>query len=165
MISAKPLKLIISLLIPQLAGWIGAIFTTPSIASWYASINQPNLTPPNWIFAPVWTILYLLMGVAFYLVWTKSQGPIEWSRGRLKRTAFIVFFGQLALNTAWSIIFFGRHQIGVALVEILLLWVVILPNIIFFYRVRRLAGLLLVPYLLWVSFAIYLNAAIWTLNR
>lgn len=151
-------KLIISLLVPQLAGFLGALATTPAIKTWYAHINKPPFNPPNWLFAPVWTTLFLLMGIALYLIW--KQGITNASK-----TALIFFFIQLALNTLWSIIFFGLHQPFYAFLEIIILWLVILMTIIKFYSLSHLAAYLLMPYLLWVSFAGFLNFNIFWLNR
>jgi len=147
------IKLIISIVICQLAGVIGSIYTTPAIKTWYAFLNKPSFNPPNFVFAPVWTILFLLMGVALYLAWLKKQ-----------KEALIIFAFQLILNVLWSIIFFGLKMPSVALVEILMLWVAILYTLVNFYRVSKLAGFLLLPYLLWVAFAAVLNLSIWLLN-
>jgi benzodiazapine receptor len=150
-------KLIISLLIPQLAGGIGSIFTASSVKSWYLTLEKPAINPPSWVFGPVWTALFLLMGYALYLVWTaKTEKSKKW--------AYVIFGGQLVLNTLWSIIFFGFQNPGLACVEIWILWLAILANIVVFYRINRWAGYLLVPYIAWVSFAIYLNYSIWRLN-
>ncbi len=148
------------------AGVIGGFFTSPSIPAWYASLAKPYFNPPNWVFGPVWTILYILMGVAFFLVWRKS-GRREGKDGRKSKyfnTAAALFGIQLALNALWSIVFFGMHSIGGALAVIGLLWLAILANIVWFWRSSRAAALLLVPYIAWVSFASFLNYVIWTLN-
>ena len=149
---------IICLAIPQLAGGLGALFTSANIPTWYASIARPELAPPNWIFGPVWTALFLLMGIALFLVWKRGQQGV-WVTG-----ALAIFGIQLALNILWSVLFFGLQSPGLALIEIGVLWVAILATIISFSGISRIAGLLLVPYLAWVSFASYLNYAIWTLN-
>jgi len=149
----KFLKLIISIIICELAGIIGSFFTASSVSSWYAELAKPQFTPPGWVFAPVWTTLYLLMGVAAFLVWTS---PV--SKG--KKVALIIFAVQLVLNTLWSIIFFGlRSPLG-AFIEIIFLWLAILAAIIAFSRISKPAAWLLLPYILWVSFAAYLNYAI-----
>ena len=150
--------LILSLFICQLAGAIGAIFTTPSIPVWYAGLNKPFFQPPGWLFAPVWTMLYLLMGIALYLVWSKGLGHAG------VKTALTVFMLQLVLNTLWSVLFFGLNNPLIALVEIAVLWLAILMTIKKFQPISKTAGLILIPYLLWVSFASILNLFIVVLN-
>lgn len=152
------IKLIISIVICQLAGIVGSLFTVPSIPSWYASLNKPEFNPPNWIFSPVWITLFLLMGISLYIIWS-SKTKISY-----KKTAFIFFGVQLLLNTLWSIIFFGFQAPFYAFIEIILLWFSILITIIVFYRISRPAAYLLVPYILWVSFAAVLNFFIFILN-
>lgn len=142
----------------QAAGLLGSFFTAPSIPTWYATLVRPELAPPNWVFAPVWTTLFFLMGIAAFLVWRAG-----WWRKDV-RVALYVFLAQLVANTAWSIFFFGFQNPGLALVEIAVLWLLILATILFFARVSSIAAFLLIPYLLWVSFASYLNYMIWTLN-
>lgn len=151
-------KLVIALALPQLAGLIGTIFTTPAIPTWYAELVRPALNPPSWVFAPVWTLLFLMMGVAFYMVWKEGVDRKE------VRVAMWVFGGQLMLNTLWSIIFFGLQNPGLALIEIVILWGAILATILFFAKVSKRAAWLLVPYLAWVSFATYLTFGYWILN-
>ena len=151
-------KLIIAIVVSELAGIIGSVFTTPSIAGWYAGIVNPALNPPAWVFGPVWTTLFALMGIAAFLVWKKGLDR------RDVKIALGIFIGQLVLNTLWSIIFFGLHSPCGALVEIVFLWLAILATIIAFYKISRPAAWLLVPYILWVSFAGYLNFSIWQLN-
>ncbi len=151
-------RLIAAILLCQLAGFVGSVFTAPAITGWYASIQRPVFTPPNWIFAPVWTALFLLMGLSLYLVWEKG---LEKKGAKL---AVSVFAFQLALNVLWSFLFFGLQSPFLAFIEIVLLWIAILATTIFFYRISKKAGLLLVPYLLWVSFAAFLNYSIWILN-
>lgn len=153
----KIYKLIIALIIPQLAGGLGSVFTAASVKSWYLTLEKPLLNPPSWVFGPVWTILFLLMGYAFYLVWI-SDGKEK------KITAYITFAIQLVLNIFWSAIFFGLKSPGLALMEIWFLWLAIIFNIFAFYRISRLSAWLLIPYLLWVTFAAYLNYSIWILN-
>jgi len=151
------LPLLISILIVFSFGFIGSLFTTPSIATWYAFINKPLFSPPNWIFAPVWTLLYILMGISAFLIWKK--------RDNLKTKQALIFYGiQLILNALWSIIFFGMHNPGLAFLEIIILWLFILITLIKFYKINKTAGILFIPYLLWVSFASILNYAIWMLN-
>jgi benzodiazapine receptor len=158
MISMKPwIKLLISLAVPLAVGGVAGLFTQPEIESWYRTIQKPSWQPPNWLFAPVWTTLYLMMGVALYLVW-RSAAPA-------KRLPIILWIVQLVLNFFWSAIFFKHHQIGWALVDILLLWVFILLTIFSFARISRPAAWLLVPYISWVSFAAILNFAIYQLNH
>ena len=155
------LKLIIAIVVSELAGIIGSVFTAPAISSgWYATLIRPALNPPAWVFGPVWTTLFALMGISLFLIWKSdpSVAPKERRRGG------ILFFIQLALNTLWSIIFFGLHSPGGALVEIIFLWLAILATIIAFAKISKPAAWLLVPYILWVSFAGYLNYSIWVLN-
>jgi benzodiazapine receptor len=136
------------------AGYIGSTFP---IDEWYTALSKPAWNPPNWLFGPVWGVLYLLIAVSAWLVWRKT-GLV---RASLPLGLFAV---QLVLNAAWSWIFFGRHEIGLALIEILILWVAILGTIIAFWRLNPVSGYLMVPYILWVSFASVLNFAIWRLN-
>jgi tryptophan-rich sensory protein len=150
-------KLIISLIIPQLAGGIGGIFTAKSVRTWYKTLKRGAVSPPDWVFGPVWTTLFLLMGISLYLVWTKEN--VEG-----KKLAIWIFGIQLSLNVIWSLLFFGLHRPDLALIEIFVLWLVILVNFFVFFAISKPAGLLLVPYLAWVSFAIYLNYSIWRLN-
>ncbi len=152
------LKLIIAITISELAGVVGSVFTAPSVAGWYAELAKPVVNPPAWVFGPVWTTLFALMGIAAFLVWKKGL------ERKSVKIALSIFVGQLVLNTLWSIIFFGLHSPGGALVEIVFLWLAILATIIAFARVSKPAAWLLLPYILWVSFAIYLNYALWTLN-
>lgn len=149
-------QFIVCLLICEGAGGVGAIFTTPAIASWYATLTKPSFSPPNWLFGPAWTILFLLMAISLYLIWQSKEN---------KKAALWVFAIQLALNILWSVIFFGQQQPFIAFIEIIILWLAILMNIIYFYRVNKTAGLLLVPYILWVSFASVLNYVVWQLNK
>jgi translocator protein len=150
-------KLIISLILPQMAGIIGSLFTIRSIPTWYAALDKPSFNPPSWIFGPAWITLYILMGISFYLIWIKSDLP---NFGLLSS----VFILQLALNAFWSIIFFGLKSPLYAFIEIIALWVSILICIILFYKVSKMSAYLLIPYLLWVSFASILNFYIWKLN-
>ncbi len=139
------------------AAWIGSSATMPEIKGWYTTIQKPPFNPPDWIFGPVWTTLFALMAISAWIIWRPAG-----FRGAAVPLA--VFFLQLALNTLWSILFFGQHAIGAAFVDIVLLWVAIALLIVLFYRRHRLAGLLQVPYLAWVSFASVLNYEIWRLN-
>lgn len=151
-------KLAASILVCLAAGWIGAIFTTRSIPIWYAGLAKPSFTPPNGLFGPVWTLLYILMGIALFLVWRKA--PHSAGAG----LALVLFLVQLILNVLWSILFFGFRSPALGLGNILFLWAAILVTMILFFRITPAAGALFVPYLLWVSFASVLNFAIWRLN-
>ncbi len=152
------LKALLFVVFCELAGIVGAVFTTPSIPDWYAKINKPSFNPPNWVFGPVWTLLYALMGIAAYLVW---QQGIE---NKAVKNALFLFALQLILNILWSFFFFRLQSPFHALIEIILLWVLILATIVSFYQINKVAGLILVPYLLWVSFATLLNFSIYRLN-
>jgi len=139
------------------AAFVGSIFTTPAIPGWYAALIKPSWTPPAWVFGPVWSILYLMMALAAWLVWRQA--------GRTAVvTPLMLFFVQLALNTSWSILFFGLRMPGAAFAEILVLWLAILATMIAFWRSTSPAGLLLLPYLVWVTFAAWLNFTIWRMN-
>jgi translocator protein len=174
-------KLAISIIVCEAAGLIGSFFTAPAIGSWYYFLNKPSFNPPNWIFAPVWTILFLLMGVSFYLVWLKkwsiredaessdrkAWNPVSeklWTGSWKEENAFMIFVLQLVLNVLWSVIFFGLKFPGIAFFEILMLWFAIFYTIVNFYRISKTAAYLLIPYILWVSFAAFLNFSIWQLN-
>jgi benzodiazapine receptor len=152
-------RLVVSIVVCQLAGGIGAIFTTPAIPTWYAGLNKPAFNPPNTVFFPVWTTLYALMGIAAFLVWRKGL------RERSVRVALGIFAIQLVLNTVWSIIFFGQQSLFGGLIAIVFLWIAIVVNIVAFWRISKVAGALLIPYILWVSFASLLNYSLWMLNR
>jgi len=151
-------KVIIAIAVSELAGIIGSVFTMPAIPEWYASLIKPALAPPSWVFGPVWVSLFALMGVASFLVWQKG---LEQSKVKIALSLFIV---QLILNVAWSAVFFGLHDPGMAFVEIIILWIAIFAAIVAFAKVSKTAAFLLLPYLAWVSFASYLNFAIWSLN-
>ncbi len=155
------LKLVITVVVCEVAGMIGTIFTAPSIPAWYAALTKPPLNPPAWVFGPVWTILFALMGISLFLIWKSASFVTQKER----RVGIILFFVQLALNIFWSIIFFGLHNPAGAFVDIILLWFAILATIIAFAKISKPAAWLLVPYVLWVSFAAYLNFAIWMVNR
>jgi tryptophan-rich sensory protein len=158
------LKLILSIFGVGLAGAIGSVFTSSSIPNWYAGLLKPALNPPNWLFGPVWTILYLLMGISVFLVWKKENEP-EFLNQKLKiKNALLIFIGQLSLNASWSILFFGLKNPGLAFIEIIILWFFILFTIIKFFQISKTAAYLLLPYIFWVSFATYLNFLIWQLN-
>jgi len=151
------LKLIFSLLLPLSLGSIAGIFTAEAVPEWYATLNRPSFSPPNWIFGPVWTALYLLLGISLFIIWKQNNSE---KRNR----ALLVFALQLILNFGWSFIFFYFHMIGIALIEIILLWISIIVMLFVFYKTKPLAVYLNIPYLLWVSFAMVLNAAYFILN-
>ena len=134
---------------------IGAAFPPDA---WYETLNKPSWNPPSWLFGPIWTTLYTLIGYAGYLAWSSSVG-------RARQRAFLIYSAQLILNALWTPLFFGLHSPTLALINIVALGLVILLNIIAFYRINPAAGLLLVPYLSWITFALLLNATIWSLNR
>lgn len=150
--------LVIALIVPQAAGALGSLFTVAAIPTWYATLVRPELAPPNGLFAPVWTTLFLLMGIAAFLVARTGmhQGKV--------RGALVLFGIQLVLNVLWSFLFFGMHAPGLALIEIAVLWLAIAATLLAFLKISRTAGLLLTPYLLWVTFAAYLNYSFWSLN-
>lgn len=152
------MKLAASLALPLGIGAIAGIFTAQAVPEWYASLNRPAFSPPNWLFGPVWTILYILLGISMFLIWT-SHG------GKERPRAMSVYFLQLLLNFGWSFMFFYFKMIGVALVEIVCLWISIVGMLILFYRVKPLAAYVNIPYLLWVTFATALNAGYFLLNR
>jgi benzodiazapine receptor len=151
-------KLVVSLVACQGAGAIGSIFTAPAIPTWYAALEKPSFNPPNWLFAPAWITLYLLMGVAAFLIWRQGLSH------KGVRAALIVFLVQLVLNALWSVVFFGLQSPLWGVVVILALWVAILLTILRFFRLSTAAGSLMLPYILWVSFAAVLNIALFVLN-
>ena len=155
----KALGIVVFIIVCELAGFVGSLFTTPSIAGWYAGLTKPGFNPPGWVFAPVWTTLYALMGIAAWLVYDKGV------KGADVKRALFVFVAQLVLNVLWSIMFFGAHQILGAFVIIVALWILILGTILRFHKISRPAAYLLVPYILWVGFATVLNASLYVLNR
>jgi len=156
---AEIAKLVSCIILCQVAGILGSIFTKPAILSWYISLKKPFFTPPDWVFAPVWIILYVLMGFAAFLVWRKGFHQKQ------TRGALILFAVQLVLNVLWSFMFFRLRSPFAGLVEISILAVAVLLTIQSFLQVSRVAGLLLIPYFLWVAFASGLNLSIWALNR
>lgn len=151
-------RLVLSVIGCELVGILGSIFSVSAIPTWYATLNKPFFAPPNWIFGPVWTLLYLLMGISLYLIW-----ELGWNTKKVKpsRNFFIL---QLALNFIWSPVFFGAQNPEAALVIIVAMWLAIVYTIRSLYPLSRTAAYLLVPYLFWVSFATVLNAAIVVLN-
>lgn len=151
-------KFLISTIGCELVGIAATPFTITAIPTWYQTLTKPSFSPPNWIFGPVWTILYFLMGVAAYLVWIKGL------QKQAVKTALTFFIAQLVFNFFWSILFFGLHSPILALIDILVLWILILVTILKFYTLSRVASYLLIPYLLWVTFATILNLSIVLLN-
>jgi benzodiazapine receptor len=153
------IKLAVSVLAVFAAGGIGSLATFKAIPTWYAGLKKPPATPPNWLFGPVWMTLYILMAISVFLIWQKglTAGGVS--------LAFILFWVQLALNVLWSVIFFGLRSRGGGVITIVILWLLILATIIASFRVSAWAGALLVPYIVWVSIASYLNIGVWTLNR
>lgn len=159
MLKTRIIGLVGWIAVSQLAGIIGSVFTFTAIPTWYETLIQPSFRPPNWLFAPVWTTLYLLMGIAAYRVWTHGV------KKKKVREALIYFIAQLVFNALWSILFFGLRSPGAALMEIIVLWSLIIATMVRFYRIDRVAGYLFIPYSIWVTFASVLNASIWYLNR
>lgn len=157
-------RLILSIAKTQGAGIIGALFTASAIPAWYATLEKSPLNPPNWVFGPAWTTLYFLMGIAVFLVWSSYAQTPDGEEKKKRRNALIIFDTQLALNVLWSILFFGFQSPFFALLEIIVLWSMIVWTIAAFLPISRIAAYLLVPYIAWVSFAAYLNYAIWMLN-
>ncbi|MGY4536671.1 benzodiazapine receptor [Mucilaginibacter sp. UYNi724] len=155
----RPFALIISLLITLSIGVVAAAFTRPEIAGWYTTLKKPDFTPPNWLFPVAWTLLYILIGIAAYLVWQLRDGS------RTYKTAAIIYIFQLALNFSWSIVFFGMHETLGGLVVIIALLVTIILNISWFGRFSIAAAWLLVPYLLWIGYAMLLNLTICVINK
>ena len=155
--SRQAIGLVVAIVLCFAAAGLGGLVTTPQIPNWYATIAKPTWTPPDWIFGPVWTLLYLMMAVAAWLVWRQNG----FADAKLPLTLFAI---QLALNSLWSVLFFGLQNPGAAAVEIILLWAAILATLIAFWKLSKWAGGLLAPYLAWVSFATVLNVAIWRLN-
>jgi translocator protein len=167
-------KLIISLILPHLAGLIGSFFTVSSIPNWYSTLEKPIFNPPNWIFGPMWLLLYTLMGISVYLIWEKSKKSkfsffsdflfVKKTKKHKIRMAVSLFWLHLIFNATWSIMFFGLKSPEIAFVNILLIWAFIIVLFVQFYDIRKLAAYLLIPYFLWVSFASVLNFYIMYLN-
>lgn len=145
-------KLIFSILLAQSAGLIGTVFTFDAIPTWYATLVRPSFAPPNWVFGPVWTVLYTLIGISLYLIWTNKKGSLK------------LFLFHLLLNAIWSPIFFGARNLGLALIVIVIMDLTLIMIIKSFYKVNKVAGLILIPYLMWISFATVLNFSFWQLN-
>lgn len=152
------LKIVLCIIICQAAGVVGSIFTSSSVSSWYPTLIKPSFTPPGWLIGLVWTILFTLMGISLFLVWREGLDQAD------VKTAIYFFAAQLVVNVMWSGAFFGLQSPLAGLAVIAVLWVLILMTIIRFWPISRGAALLLVPYILWVSFAAFLNFAIWNLN-
>jgi benzodiazapine receptor len=154
----KPALLFFSILISQLAGFIGSFATASSVSTWYVTLNKPVFNPPSFVFAPVWLTLYTLMGISLYLIWRKG-----YKKKKVKKLVQF-FLLHLVFNTLWSIVFFGLQNLLGALVVIIILWMMIAYLIKSFYQINKTASYLLIPYLLWVSFASLLNFSLWWLN-
>ena len=157
---SRTFKIIVMIVTCVVIGAIAGLLTQKGVDTWYTTVQKPTFNPPNWVFAPVWSTLYVMMGIAAGLVWHEMDRQRETVRKGL--TFFAI---QLALNALWSFIFFGLHNPFLALLEIILLWLMIYETFVQFNKVNKIAGMLLIPYLLWVTFATLLNAAIWWLNR
>ena len=153
------IRLIISILVCQLAGFVGSIFTRASVSTWYATLNKPSFTPPSWLFGPVWISLYALMGISAFLIWNQGLEKEE------VKVALIFFGIQLVLNAFWSAAFFGLRSPFAGLIVIVALWIFILLTVLYFFRVSSTAGVLLLPYIGWVSFAAVLNVSLFFMNR
>ncbi len=153
----KFIKLFVSILVPLALGFVAGMYTSDAVQGWYDSLNRPSFNPPDWVFGPVWTMLYITMGVSFFIIWNATPT-------RERTIAIIVYLLQLVLNFAWTFLFFYYQQLGWALVEIAFLWLVIVFMLFRFYKVKMMAAWLNVPYLLWVSFATALTAAWYFLN-
>lgn len=154
----KFISFVFSILICQAAGLIGLFFTTPAIPTWYASLVKPVFNPPNWLFGPAWVLLYTLLGIALYLIWQKvAENP------KAKGVLWL-FYIHLILNATWSPIFFGLKNPGLALINIIIFWLLIIILMLKFWPIRKVATYLLIPYFLWVTFATVLNYFIWYLN-
>ncbi len=150
-----------AIVLVEVLGSIGTIFTGPSIGGWYSTIVKPSFNPPNWIFGPVWSTLFLLMGIALAIVYRSTTTS---ENAKNKKLAFKIFFVQMLFNIAWSYFFFYLHSPVYAFVEMVMLWILIALNIYYFSKVNKTAAWLLVPYILWVSFAAFLNFSIIGLN-
>ncbi len=152
------IKLFISILIPLAVGSIAGIFTASSVKDWFLLLNKPSFNPPSWLFGPVWTILYILMGISFYLIWINNKDVAK------KRICYVYYWIQLLLNFLWSFLFFFFKNPGLALIDIVVLLTTIVLTTVSFHKVSKAAARLLIPYILWVSFATALNFEIWRMN-
>jgi tryptophan-rich sensory protein len=157
MVNSNLIKFILAVLFTLVFGGLGGIVTSNEITNWYAGLHKPSFNPPNYLFGPVWTLLYFLMGISLYLIWKQLPSPS-------KTKSIILFFIQFGLNFCWSFIFFKFHKPGFAFAEIILMWIFILLTILSFSKLNKTAAWLLVPYIAWVSFATLLNYSIWQLN-
>lgn len=146
-------------MITQAVGLASSYFTLPEVAGWYQTLRKPWITPPDWAFAPIWTVIYLLTGIAAYLVWERRDNSQAY------KITSIVYVLQLLLNFLWAFIFFGMHQVFGGMIDTILLWLAVLANMICFYKFNRVAGWLLVPYLLWLTYAVILNTWFLQLNK
>jgi benzodiazapine receptor len=155
----KIVKFFVSIALCQLAGVLGSLFTIPAIPGWYATLKKPVFSPPNWLFSPVWISLYTLMGISLFILWSHVGIKPE------VKKAMVFFFVQLGLNALWSVIFFGLRSPLAGLIEMAFLWSAIVLTILYFFSLSPWAGILLLPYLGWVSFAFVLNFSLWILNR
>ena len=153
----RALKIAFCIALPLGIGGLSGFLTASEISGWYETLQKPSFNPPNYIFGPVWTALYLLMGISLLMVWNTGTTA-------RKRKALLAFVIQLTLNFLWSILFFRMHRVDLALADIVLLWIAILSMMVYFYGVRKIAAFLQIPYLLWVTFATALNTAILLLN-
>jgi tryptophan-rich sensory protein len=153
-------KLIISIIVCEIVGASGSIFTFPNIPTWYSTLTKPFFSPPNWLFGPVWTFLFLLMGISFYLIWVNAEKKLR----EQKNVSMSLFGVQYFFNVLWSYLFFGLRSPLLGLIGIIILWILIVLTIINFYKISKTSAYLLVPYLLWVSFATILNLSIMILN-
>jgi len=156
--ASQIIKLLISLALTLGTGAIAGIFTASAVPEWYAALNRPSFSPPNWLFGPVWTILYILLGISLFLIWNLDAS-------KARNMAILFFVMQLIFNFCWSFIFFYSKMIGFALVEIVVLWIMIIIMMILFYRIKPMAAYINIPYILWVTFASILNGAYYFLNR
>ena len=152
------LRLLLSISVCLLIGFLGSLVTTPSVSTWFSTLTKPSFSPPNWLFAPVWTMLFILMGISLYLVWNKGL------KKKAVKEALVIFGIQLVFNFLWSFIFFGLHQPLLAFLEIIILWFLILQTILKFRKISSAADYLLLPYIAWVTFASFLNLTIARLN-
>lgn len=152
------LMLTISILLCQGAGFVGSLFTRPAIPTWYVNLKKPPFTPPDWLFSPVWIMLFSLMGISLFLIWRRGLAE------RKVRESLVVFGLQMIFNILWSILFFGLRSPLAGLIDIAFLWIAIAFTILYCSRISKTSGVLLVPYLAWVSLAVVLNVSIWRLN-
>ncbi len=150
-------KLVVSIILPLAIGGVAGIFTAKAIPGWFVTLNRPSFAPPNWLFGPVWTTLYLLMGISLFMIWALNTG-------NERNKAIFVFILQLLLNFAWSFLFFYFNRIGLALIDIIVLWMSIVVMLLQFYKLKPWAAYINIPYLFWVAFATALNAAYYVLN-